>query len=860
MKRHPAIKKARPTLLRSALVLALSAGTAATNVNAQDASEMKSFEVPARPAASALNQFAEQADITLVFSQDAVAGAVVRPLRGTYTTQQALAAMLEGTGLVWQAVDGDTISVTRSVGGAAGSGDGTQDLQKVTVTGTRIRGGTTPSPIISIGAERIQEEGFTDLGQVMRSVSQNYSGGQNPGVAAGAQAGGYYNQNVTGGSTVNLRGIGQDATLTLLNGRRMSYGGYDQAVDISAIPIEAVDRIEIVTDGASAIYGSDAVGGVVNVVLRSDFDGVAVGARYGEATEGGLATREYNVTAGSTWPSGGLIATFKKSTNDAIFADQRDYTRDLHDSASLYQEADLHSGLLSMHQSLGESIEVYVDALRTKRDKLTTNGYATSYMRIPTDTTTTMLSPGLVFSLPGDWSLSANAAFGEDETNFLGRMIEDATGATAFISKYNYGNKSRTYELGAEGPLLSLPGGDARAAVGAGYRHNEFLYLFNDNPSADGEEGSRFAYVELNVPLAAPSQDIAGIHRLALTGALRTEDYDSYGRVTTPKIGLIYSPVADWTVKASWGKSFKTPTLYQGYIGQFSYLYPAATFGGADQGPDATTLYLNGGNLDLTPERARTWSASIAFHPEALPGLEAELTGFHIDYTDRIIQPIAGSSDVLITSMYEDFIRYFPTADEQADVIARTKFTNYTDAPYDPGSLVAIIDNRFVNASTQRIKGLDLSGSYGFDLADSRLTLRGSISWLDSEQSLTATSSSFEMAGTLFYPAKVNSRIGTVWSRSGFTAAAFGNYRSGVTNTVDGTKGASFTTFDTTLRYDTQLGDSVFADMSFEFSAQNILNRAPPLYGITDATNVPYDSSNYSAIGRFLSVSVQKRW
>lgn len=861
MKRHPAIKKARRKLLCSAMVLALSAGVVATNVNAQDAADVKRFEVPGQSAASALNQFAQQADITLVFSQDAVAGVVVRPLQGTFTTQDGLAAMLDGTGLVWQAVDNGTISITRDGGGLPGNGDdGARDLEKVTVTGTRIRGGTTPSPIISIGAERIQEEGFTDLGQVMRSISQNYSGGQNPGVAAGAQAGGYYNQNVTGGSTVNLRGIGQDATLTLLNGRRMSYGGYDQAVDISAIPVEAVDRIEIVTDGASAIYGSDAVGGVVNVVLRREFDGVAVGARYGEATEGGLATHEYNVTAGSTWSSGGLFATLKRSSNDAIYASQRDYTGGLYHPATLYQEADLQSGLLSMHQSLGQSVEIHIDALRTKRDKLTMNGFAGRYMRIPADTTTTMVSPGLDFSLPGDWSLSLSAAFGKDKTNHSAHMLDNATGATLFNSGYNYGNKSRMYEVGAEGPVLTLPAGDARVAVGAGYRHNEFLYLFNGGPAADGEEGSRFAYAELNVPLVAPGQDITGVRRLALTGAVRTEDYDTFGRVTTPKVGLIYSPNTDFTLKTSWGKSFKAPTLYQGYIGQFSYLYPAATFGGVDQGADATVLYLNGGNLGLTPERARTLSASIAFHPETLPGLEAELTGFYIDYTDRIIQPITGTSDVLITPMYEDFILNFPTANEQASVIASTRFSNYTDAPYDPDNLVAIIDNRFVNASTQRIKGIDLSGSYGIAFAEGRLTVRGSITWLDSERALTATSSFFEVAGTLFYPAKLNSRVGTVWSNSGFTVSAFGNYRSGVTNTLDGTKGGSFTTFDTTFRYDTGLGRALFSDMSFEFSAQNILNRAPPLHDTLDLTNAPYDSANYSAIGRYLSVSVSKRW
>src|SRR3546814_19176612 len=93
----------------------------------------------------------------------------------------------------------------------------------------------------------------------------------------------------------------------------MAYGGIAQAIDISAIPVEAVDRIDIVADGASAIYGSDAVGGVANVVLKRDFDGFALGARYGTATDGGLATREYTATAGHVWSSGGLIATYKKN-------------------------------------------------------------------------------------------------------------------------------------------------------------------------------------------------------------------------------------------------------------------------------------------------------------------------------------------------------------------------------------------------------------------------------------------------------------------------------------------------------------------------------------------------------------------
>lgn len=205
---------------------------------------------------------------------------------------------------------------------------------------------------------------------MIRSVPQNFSGGQNPGVLSGNLAGaGSANQNMTGGSSLNLRGLGADATLTLLNGRRMAYGGFTQAVDISAIPVGAVDRIEIVPDGASAIYGSDAVGGVGNVILKQDFEGVTVGTRFDSAFRAGY--REYDVTlAGTTWRSGGLIATYEDASADAIDSNnQRSYTAQLLDPSTLYPGSDLHSGLLSVHQSLGDVAELRLDALRTTRDQ-----------------------------------------------------------------------------------------------------------------------------------------------------------------------------------------------------------------------------------------------------------------------------------------------------------------------------------------------------------------------------------------------------------------------------------------------------------------------------------------------------------
>jgi outer membrane receptor protein involved in Fe transport len=729
----------------------------------------------------------------------------------------------------------------------------------MTVTGTRIRGGTTPSPVITIGSERIQEEGFTDLGQVIRSIPQNFRGGQNPGVINGT-ASSLSNQNLTGGSGLNLRGLGPDATLTLLNGRRMSYGGFAQAVDISAIPVEAVERLEIVPDGASAIYGSDAVGGVGNVILKRDFDGMTVGARYGGATDGGLHTRVYTATAGYQWSTGGFIATYKDASHDPIYADQRGYTENMYDPYTIYSGDALRSGLLSIHQSFGDKVELRLDALRTKRDKISYWGYPGFYASAAPETISSLVSPTIEVSLPNDWTLSIWGSWGKDETNYYGSTV-----APTEISSSGtfYGNKSSAYEMDAEGSLFSLPGGDARLAFGAGYRTNDFLQrnLISQNISANGEESSRFAYAEINLPLIGPDENIAGVQRLALTAAVRGEDYDSLGSVTTPKLGVIYGPSADFTLKASWGKSFKAPTLLQQGQAQSAYLYTANNFGGTGYATDATVLMSYGGNPHLNPERAKTWSTSLAFHPEALPNLETELTWFNIDYTDRVVQPIPNLYQALSNQAYAEFVDYYPTSAKLADILATAHMLyNNAGVAYDATKVVAIVNDLYTNASRQRIKGLDLSGSYRFDLGSGRLTVRGLASWLDSKQQLTSAQANYDLAGTLFNPAKVNGRVGAVWNQGNLSASTFVNYVSGVTNTLDGLKSASFTSFDTTLRYDTGERNDALSALVFELSAQNLFNRTPPLYTPTSVTAFRYDSTNYSAVGRYLSVAVSKHW
>jgi outer membrane receptor protein involved in Fe transport len=860
------------------LSLAIALAQAAP-VHAQNIGETRDYTISSQPLGAALNQLALAADRQIMVPPELVRGRTAPALAGHYSLDAALRQLLAGSGLTYEITGTGTVMVKQTppdpphrsakpVPAATQKADQKPEpttLQSVTVTGTRIRGGSTPSPVITIGSEQMQEEGFSDLGEVIRSIPQNFSGGQNPGVSsAGFSEAGLANKNVTGGSSLNLRGLGPDASLTLLNGHRMAYSGFVQAVDISAIPVEAVDRIEIVPDGASAIYGADAVGGVGNVILKRDFEGATIGARYGGATEGGLATREYTATAGTYWNSGGFIATYKDVSVDPVYAADRNYTEYLGPPTTIYPGSKLKSGLLSAHQSLGNNVELSLDALRSERDQ---NYYWDSNIGISHlwDTaTTTLISPTVEWSLPHDWTLSLGGTWGRDEQDQHQVNNDPTTNVSTVMVNDCYCNESRTYELSGEGPLFELSSGDVRLAAGAGYRKNAFWqYSYTKGArTTQGVESARFAYAEINVPVIGAGQSVPGVRLLALTAAVRREDYSSFGGVTTPKIGLIYSPNNDFTAKASWGRSFKAPTLLQVNQGQVAQLGFPGSFGGTGYPDEAMAVRVGGGNPNLKPERARTWTASLAYHPEALPGLEMELTGFHIDYTDRVVQPIINDSQVLGNPFFAQVIDYQPSAAEVERIVSTTKFYNFTGVPYDPDNVVAVIHENYVNVARQKIKGADLSGTYRFDLGPGRFTVRGSATWMDSAQRSTAAQDFFNLSGTLFNPAKVTSRIGAVWNQGGFSASVFGNYKGGVTNTVDGKKTASFTTFDVALRYANDQPAGVLSGVAVTLSIQNLLDRAPPLYTPSSYADYtfPYDSTNYSAIGRFISLSLSKHF
>jgi outer membrane cobalamin receptor len=158
-----------------------------------------------------------------------------------------------------------------------------------------------------------------------------------------------------------LRGLGADATLTLLNGHRLPYDSAFGGVDISAIPVAAVERIDVVADGSSALYGSDAVAGVVNVVLRPDHVGLATSTQIGTSTQGGDFQQQADLVTGTRWAGGGVMLAYDFAHNSAILARQRDFAGSLPADNTLYGEQRRHAVTATLHQDLAPGLTLRLD-------------------------------------------------------------------------------------------------------------------------------------------------------------------------------------------------------------------------------------------------------------------------------------------------------------------------------------------------------------------------------------------------------------------------------------------------------------------------------------------------------------------
>ena len=301
--------------------------------------------IQAGPLDQALTAFARQSGLQILFDSSALADRRSPAVAAQLEPEEVLRQLLAGSGFYAEAVAPQTYVLKRvaappvaaSTGRTPAEGEiGASHLPPVQVLGSLIRRGDwqTAAPISVITREQIDRSGMRNLFDLLRA-QPTIDVTSRAELMASQPIVNYLYGGAAGAATLGMRGLGARATLILLDGRRIAGYGLTQSgsglvVDVNDIPLDLVERIEILRDGASAMYGADAIGGVINIVLRQSFDGRQLALDYGTSGHGDARRIGAAATLGGQIGAANVFLHAQSFQRDPLLGNQRDwYTRDL---------------------------------------------------------------------------------------------------------------------------------------------------------------------------------------------------------------------------------------------------------------------------------------------------------------------------------------------------------------------------------------------------------------------------------------------------------------------------------------------------------------------------------------------------
>jgi iron complex outermembrane recepter protein len=946
---------------------------------------VRSFDVPAGASLpEALRDIALATGRNLVVSAELVRGRRTPALKGSYSADDAVAILLAGSGLKATLV-GDALVIVADAEEQAG--DRSRDI---VVTGSQIRGrGAAGSAVISIDRETIDRSGLATTQQLLQAVPQNFGGGPNEATS------GFSNRdnaslNQTYGSSINLRGLGSSSTLVLLDGVRPPLGGATGIfADLSLIPSSVIARIEVLPDGASAIYGSDAVAGVVNIITRRKFEGAETRVRIGTA-DGDRSDLQLGQLLGTRWSSGGVVLAYEFQAAERLrAADRRFATEDFRafggpdlrqpyaspgtisaggrfypiprgqDGRSLaaaqlqpgapnvedqWRFVDLlpeqrrYAALVQVEQSLADDLRFEVDGFFGHRryDRRIYPSVTNVARLVPSSNPFDVNPPGttgpvsVLYSFqrdlgpvrsrgaarviggtagltwtPGPWSvqLRGSAAWSAERARLLNLVnvtrlntaLADPDPASAYnlfgdgpstnpatIDKVRgsltslFRSSLRSVVLRADGPLLSLPAGELRVALGAEHRREHVTSPpgVDDSFTAvpreirlDGLPGPRkinAAFAELSIPLIAPEANVPLARQIDLSLAGRIEDYSDFGTTTNPKLGLRWEAVDGVVLRGTYGTSFRAPGFNDLRRGPaVDLIFAAALVDPLSPTGTTGTVVLRGNKPGLGPERATTWTAGVDLAPLFAPGLRVSVGWYDIRYRDRIASPAAELFTFLSAGQrFAAITTRSPSPADVASFYADPTFRNFFNVPQS--AIGAVVDARTQNLASVHQSGIDLDASYRFRLfgADAGLGLTGTIiTQLD--QKLTPTAPSVSLVGRLGNPVRSRFRASAFWTDRSWTLAGFANRVAGYRNITQtpAQPVSAWTTLDLSLAYTVPATVRGLGGTRLALSATNILDRAPPyVQNNSGLFSVGYDPDLADPLGRVVALQIVKSW
>jgi outer membrane receptor protein involved in Fe transport len=652
-------------------------------------------------------------------------------------------------------------------------------------------------------------------------------------------------------------------------------------VDVTLIPLSAVDRIEIVTGGAAAVYGSDAVAGVVNIILRDDYQGLEMSSALGGATESGGFLQHYSLLGGRAWDSGNAFADVDCAWQQQIDSSQRSFVPADIAGTTLLPKNRYCSTVVSATRDLagkaaGSLTGIYTTRANSASDYLgmpsqgelaSTRARVAQYAAIAT----------VRVPLGADWIAAFASSSSADDFSGLEHLppLPQYGILDEIVEGNKIDNRLWSVEINLDGTLLQLPTGAMKLAAGAGYNQEDFAATQSNSAaqshSADqfsiaAQRRVRFLYTEALTPLLSPRDNMGTSNvpsALMLRVAGRAAWYSDVGSTINPKIGLLYRPTPDFGIEVSWGTSYRAPTLLQQYnSSQVTLECIQNPTQNLTQNPCVTSgtspaLLEFGGNPRLRPEQSSDLTLDFALTPHNLPDTALKITLFDINDRKRIDYPTPNTTNPLSDPNVWPFVTYKPLPSTIAQVLQQSQLVNALNLPVADATL--LIDDLNQNITRQRASGVDLVAAQGGDTSLGRFDGFLSLAYLNLRQQVTPASPIVPLSGTIFYPPTWRSRLALNWKEGGYRGAVFVNYVGPSRNTTTPAQDpiASWTSLDASMGY-ILAGSGHRANTRLTLSAQNVLDHRPPFASIhlSGAPNINFDSTNGSAIGRFVTLQV----
>jgi iron complex outermembrane receptor protein len=937
------------------------------------------FNIPPQALNQALNLFAQQADLRIVFDTPAAEGVMAPQVEGELTVRKALELLLASSKLTYRFMDARTVAIdapaktTVNWSGAerirlAQSDPPTsrsialEQIDEIVVTGSRLRStGEGPAPVTTFDQQRMKQLGVTQVADVLNYLPQ--------------QSFQLMEGNTFGGSrTVQLRGLGLGTTLVLINGRRTvtsALQGGRNVFDLNMLPLAAVERIEVLSESASSVYGADAVGGVLNIILKEQIDRPTADLYYGGAQGGG---EEQQASVAFSLPTDRLRTVFVLDyfDSDPLFGNERDLSGNADfrrfggadqrvatanpgnicsltganlpgltqpcaavpqgssgvgltpadfvatagltnryspfSQASITPAAKRASAMAAAQIDFNSVLGGFGELMYVDRENVASSEPATLTAVVPPSNPFNPFGQPVITSyrfdseivglrdqisetdglrgvlgLTGehsswDWQTSflytrenatnfirnqtdpvrVQAALTETDPAAALNVFQDGPGGSPeFVRSLlddsppleRYRSEARQLSGFARSALFDLPAGEVEGLVGAEAREESLML---DNPQLlpiDADRDTASGFVELRVPVLS-SQHGQG---LMLSAAGRYDDYDDFGSTFNPQFGATWQPLPSLLVRASYGTSFRAPSLVELYL-------PAITIPGVPlidpaRNEVVTVDLVFSGNENLDPEESETLSAGFVLTPSTWAGFKLAATYWRLAQDERVIRADPGTALRLESQ--------FP------ELVGRAEATPADVAAGRPGRLLRVT-SASVNAGRLDASGMDFEVSYDYQTRFGRWTPALSATWVASFESADLPDRPMvDRAGI----AQLNGltipewrMVGTLaWSRGGIGLSANARYTSSYDDVSARTAVATGDTVNPPVLVDLQASLDFGAQFArsgwtnglvLRTGAFNVFDEAPRFAEVGGARG--YDTGQGDLRGRFLYLRLSK--